>query len=102
MNEAEQLLTRAMRVAVERGMLAKVANEETYLNNWETMKIIVTEVTDTTRTEIERLTAERDALLEACEPLVQYLDAGNYGSNRLTEIMSAARAAIAKVRGGAK
>jgi hypothetical protein len=91
-----------MRVAVERGMLAKVANEETYLNNWETMKIIVTEVTDTTRTEIERLTAERDALLEACEPLVQYLDAGNYGSNRLTEIMSAARAAIAKVRGGAK
>ena len=41
METNESGLQRAMRMAVESGMLPKYADEETYLRNWQTMRHII-------------------------------------------------------------
>ena len=50
---------------------------------------------DNDLTEFQLIAAAPD-LLEALKCIVEYMDAGDYRSNRMTEILNSARAAIAK------
>jgi hypothetical protein len=40
-----------------------------------------------------------DALIQACDDLVKFIDNGNWRDNRLTDYLNEARAALALARG---